>query len=156
MTCWLPDTAQTSNELDRVLRHCFIQVRELVLMHLGMLKEDLFTLLLQCGHFHHLTDVATLKVAVELYLMPHELVHWHEGWLLGHTKPADQLVANFGEPSNSLKVVPDTLIEARLHTICIVWTSLCNDAGPLGQAYVVKALTHEVEQQWTIVLLRIR
>ncbi len=74
--------------------------------------------------------------------MPHELMHWHEGGLLGHTKPADQMVANVGEPGNSLKVVPDTLVKVRLCTICIVWTLLCNDAGPFGQAYILKALTH--------------
>jgi hypothetical protein len=26
--------------------------------------------------------------------MPHELMHWHEGGLLGGAKPANQLVAN--------------------------------------------------------------
>ena len=74
----------------------------------------------------------------------HELVHWHEGGLLGHTKPSDQLVTNIGEPSNGLKVVPDTIIEVSLCMIYILWTLLCNDAGPLGQAYVLKALTHEI------------
>ncbi len=115
-------------------------------MRLRLRKEDLFTLLLSRGHFHCSTEVATLKIAAELYLTPHELVHWHEGGLLGHTKPADQLVTKVGEPGNSLKVVPDTLVKIPLRTICIVWTLLRDDAGPLGQAYVLKALTHEVKQ----------
>ncbi len=78
--------------------------------------------------------------------MLHELMHWHEGRLLGHTKPADQLVVNVGEPGDSLKVVPDTIVEVLLCTICIIWTLLRNDAGPLGQAYVLKALTHKVKR----------
>ncbi len=85
--------------------------------------------------------------------MPHELVTWHEGGLLGCTKPADQLVVNVGEPGDGLKVVLDTLVKVRLCTICIVWALLHNDADPFGQAYVLKALTHKVEQYWTIVLL---
>jgi hypothetical protein len=137
---------EEGNELDWVSRHLFIQVRELVLMHLRLRKEDLFTLLLRRGHFHCLTEVATQEIAEELYSTPHELVHRHEGGLLGRTKPADQLVANVGELGNGIKVVPDTIVEACLRTICIVWTLLCNDAGPLGQVCVLKALTHEVKQ----------
>ncbi len=71
-------------------------------------------------------------------------------------KPANQLVANVREPSNGLKVVPDALVEVCLCPICIVRESFCNDAGPLCQAYVLKALTQEAKQQWTIVLLQIR
>jgi hypothetical protein len=100
-------------------------------------------------------EVANLEVAEKLHLTPCELMHWHEYELLGHMKPANQLVANVGEPGNGLKVVLDTIIEAHHCTICIVWTLLCNDAGPLGQAFILKALTHEGEQLWTIVLLRI-
>ncbi len=103
-------------------------------MHLGLRKEDLFTLLLRLGHFYCLMEVATLEIAEELYLTPHELVHWHKGGLFGLTKPVGQLAANVGEPGNGLKVVPDTLIKVRLCTVCIVWTSLRDDAGPLGQA----------------------
>jgi hypothetical protein len=33
-----------------------------------------------------LTDVATTKVIKELYLMLHEVMHWHEGGLLGGAK----------------------------------------------------------------------
>jgi hypothetical protein len=61
-------------------------------MCLGLRKEDLFNLLLRHGKFHHLMEVATLEVAEKLYSMPHELVHWHESWLLGLTKSANQLV----------------------------------------------------------------
>jgi hypothetical protein len=102
-----------------------------------------------------LTEIVTLEVAEKLLSTPHELVHWHESGLLGRTKPANQLVANVGEPINDLKVDPDVLIEVCLCTICIVWASFCDDAGPLGQAYILKALTQEAKQQWTIVLLRI-
>jgi hypothetical protein len=41
-------------------------------------EEDLFTLLLRCGQLHCSMDVATVKVAEELYLMPHEFMHQHE------------------------------------------------------------------------------
>ncbi len=85
-----------------------------------------------------------------------ELVHQHECRLLGRTKPANQLVAYVWKPGNGLKVIHDTLAKVCLRTICIVWALLCNDAGPLGQAYTLNALTHETKQQWTIVLLRIQ
>jgi hypothetical protein len=91
-------------------------------------------------------EVATLEIAEKLYMTPHELVHWHESGLLGHTKPLNQLATYVGKPCNSLKVILDTFIKVCFHTTCIVWTSLCDDAGPFDQAYVLKALTHEVEQ----------
>jgi hypothetical protein len=125
-------------------------------VHLGLCKEDLFTLLLRHGYFHHSTDIATLEVADKLYSMLHELVHWHESGLLGCTKPANQLVAYIWETSNSLKVIPDALAEVCLRMICIIWVLLCNDTGPLSQAYVLNALTHDTKQQWTIVLLCIQ
>ncbi len=100
-------------------------------------------------------EVVTLKVAERLHLTPHELLHWHESGLLGHMKPENQLVANVEEPSNGLKIVPDALVEVCLCTICIFWALFCNDAGPLCQAYILKALTQEAKQQWTIVLLQI-
>jgi hypothetical protein len=101
-------------------------------------------------------EVVTLKIAEKLHLTPHELVHWHESRLLGRTKPANQLVADVGEPGNNLEVVPDALVKVCLCPICIVWASFHDNAGPLCQAYVLKALTQEAKQQWTIVLLRIR
>ncbi len=122
-------------------------------MCLRLCEADLFTLLLHCGYVHHPTKVATLKVAEKLHSTPHELVHRHERKLLGCTKPANQLVADVGEPGDGLEVVPDALVEGCLRPICIVWASFCNDAGPLYQAYVLKALTQEAKQQWTIVLL---
>jgi hypothetical protein len=89
-------------------------------MQLGLREEDLFTLLLHHGSFHCLMEVATLKIAEKLYLTPLELVHWHESGLLGSTKPADQLVANTGKPSNGLKVILDALVKVCLCTICVV------------------------------------
>jgi hypothetical protein len=83
-------------------------------------------------------------------------MHWHESGLLGHTKPVIQLVAYVWETGDSLKVTPDALVEVCLCTICIVWVSFCNEAGPHGQAYILKALTHEAKQQWTIILLHIQ
>ncbi len=76
----------------------------------------------------------------------HELMHWHESRLLGCTKPANQLVANVGEPGNGLKVVPDTFGEFFLHTICIFWTLLHDDASQFGQASILKTLTHYTKQ----------
>ncbi len=144
------------NHSEWVKRHCLIQVRELVLVCFGLRKEDLFTLLLRCRYVHSSTEVVTLKVAEKLHSAPHELVHWHESGLLGHTQPANQLVANVGEPGNDLNVVPDALVKVYLRTICIVWASFCNNAGPLCQAYLLEALTQGAKQQLTIVLLRIR
>ncbi len=122
-------------------------------MHLRLRKEDLFTLLLRCGYVHHPTEVATLEVAEKLHSTPHELVHWHECRLLGCTKPANRLVVNVRKPGDGLEVVPDALVEGCLCPICIIWESFCDNAGPLCQAYVLKALTQEAKQQWTIVLL---
>jgi hypothetical protein len=77
-------------------------------------------------------------------------MHWHEGGLLGGTKLVDQLVVNIGEPGDCLKVIP---IEAHLCRVCIGGALLGNDVGPFGQTYVLKTLTHQVKQHWTIVLL---
>jgi hypothetical protein len=101
-------------------------------------------------------EIATLQIAKKLYSTPHELMHQHESRLLGLTKPANQLVAYVWETGNGLEVIPDTLVEVCLCTICIVWALLHDEAGPLGQAYILKALTHETKQQWTIFLLRIQ
>jgi hypothetical protein len=97
------------NHSERVGRHHLIQVGKLVLVRLRLREEDLFTLLLHRGYVYYSMEVVTLEVAKKLHLMPHELVHWHQSGLLGCTKPANQLVANVGEPSNSLRVVPDAL-----------------------------------------------
>jgi hypothetical protein len=80
---------QKDDEPKRVLGHYFVCLCELKLMRLGLRKEDLFALLLRRGQLHRSTDVATVEIAEELYSMPHELMHWHEGGLLGGAKPAD-------------------------------------------------------------------
>ncbi len=136
---------EEGNHLERVSRHCLVQVSKLVLVRLGLRKEDLFTLLLCCKYIHRSTEVATVKVAEKLYLTPHELVHRHECGLLRSMEPANQLVAYVRESGDGLKIIPDTLVKVCLCTICIIWALLCNDAGPLGQAYTLKASTHEVE-----------
>ncbi len=121
-------------------------------MRPGLHKEDLLTLLLCCRYFHCTTEVATIKVTEKLHLMPHEPMHWHKSGLLGRVEPVNQLVPYIWETSNSLEVIPDALVKVFLRTIFIIWTLLCNDAGPLVQACFVKALTNEAKQQWTIVL----
>jgi hypothetical protein len=131
-----------SNHSEWVGRHRLVQVSKLVLVRLRLRKEDLFTLLLHRGEVHHSTEVVTLEVAEKLHSTPHELVHWHESGLLGYTKPGNQLVTNVGEPGNGLKVVPDALIEVCLPMICIIQASFRDDAGPFGQAYILKTLTH--------------
>jgi hypothetical protein len=146
---------EEGNHSERVGRYRLVQVGKLVLVCLRLHKEDLFTLLLRRGYVHCSTEVATLKVAEMLHLTPHELMHRHESRLLGRTKPANQLVADVGEPGNGLEVVPDALVKGCPHPICIVRASFFNDAGPLCQVYVLKALTQEAKQQWTIVPLRI-
>jgi hypothetical protein len=77
--------------------------------------------------------------------MLHELMHWQESRLLGRTKSANQLVPYIWKTGNSLKVTLDAFIKVFFHMICLVWTLLHDDAGPLGQANVLKALTHEVK-----------
>ncbi len=144
------------NHSERVGRYCLVQVGKLVLVHLGPREEVLFTLLLRHGYVHCSTKVVALKVAEKLHLTLHELVHRHESGLFCCTKPANQLVANVWEPGDGLEVVPDALIEVCLCLICIVRASFRDNAGPLCQAYVLKALTEEAKQQWTIVLLRIQ
>ncbi len=144
------------NHCERVGRYRLVQVGELVLVCLRLREEDLFTLLLRHGYVHSSTEVVTLKVAEKLHSTPHEVVHWHESRLLCHTKPANQLVTNVGEPGDGLKVVPDALVKVCLHTICIFEGSFRDNAGPLCQAYVLKAVTQKAKQQWTIVLLQIR
>ncbi len=125
-------------------------------MRLRLREEDLFTLLLCHRYIHCSAEVATLEVAEKLYSTPHELMHWHESRLLGRTKPASQLVAFIRESGDGLKIILDTLVKVCLCMICIVWALFHDDAGPLGQPYALKALTHETKQQWTIILLRIQ
>ncbi len=126
-------------------RYRLVQVVKLVLVHLRLREEDLFTPFLCRGYVHRLTEVVTLEVAEKLHSMPHELVHWHESRLLCRTKSANQLVANVREPGNDLKLVPDALVEAFLCMICIIRALFHNDAGPLCRAYVLKALTQEAK-----------
>ncbi len=133
------------NHLERVSKHRLVVVGKLVLVHLRMRKEDLFVFLLHRRYVHCLTEVTTIKVAEKLYSTMHELMHWHASRLLRSMEPVNQLVAYVRESGNGLKVISDTLVKVCLRTICIVWALLCNDAGPLGQAYALKVLTHEVE-----------
>jgi hypothetical protein len=102
---------EEGNHSERVGRHRLVHVGKLVLVHLKLREEDLFTLLLCRGYVHHSTEVVALEVAEKLYSTMHELMHWHESRLLGHTMPANQLVTNVGEPGSGLKVVPHTLGE---------------------------------------------
>jgi hypothetical protein len=53
---------EEGNHSERVGRHCLVQVGELVLVHLRLRKEDLFTLLLRHVYVHCLTEIVTLKV----------------------------------------------------------------------------------------------
>jgi hypothetical protein len=88
--------------------------------------------------------------------MPHELMHWHEGGLLGRSKPENQLVPNIGEPGNCLKVIPDAFVKVHLHMVCIGGALLGNDVCLFSQTYILKTLTHQVKQCWTIALLSIQ
>ncbi len=143
------------NHSERVGRYHLVQVGELVLVCLGLGKEELFTLLLRRGYIHRSMEVVALEVAEKMHSTPHELVHWHESRLFCCTKPANQLVANVWEPGNGLEVVPDALVEVCLCPICIIRASFCDNAGPFHQAYVLKVLTQQAKQQWTVVLLQI-
>jgi hypothetical protein len=135
-----------SNHLERVGRHPLVQVCELELMCLGMRKEDLFTLLLCHGYFHCSTEVATLEVAEKLHLTLHDFVHQHESRLLSCAKPANQLVAFIWETSNSLEIISDAFVKVCLCLSCLVKALLHNNAGPLGQACILKAPTYAVKQ----------
>ncbi len=147
---------EESDELEQVSGHRLVCIRKLKLMHLKLPKEDLFTPLLCCGYLHRSSEVATIEIADELYLTPHELMHWHESGLLGSTKPAYQMVADIGEPDNGPWVIPDALVVVCLHTVCLVGALLCNDIRPYGQTYILKTLTHQVKQCWTIILLNVQ
>jgi hypothetical protein len=120
------------------------------------MQRRFFTLFSHRGYPHGLMEIATIEIADELYSMLHELVHWHESGLLGSTKPADQMVANIGEPGDCLKVIPDAFVEVCLHTVCISGALLGIDVDLFGWAYVLKTLNHQVKQHWTIVLLSIQ
>jgi hypothetical protein len=147
---------EEGNHSERVGGYRLVQVSKLVLVRLGLCKEDLLTLLLHQKYIHCPTEVITIKVAEMLHSTPQELVHWHERGLFCCTGSANQLVANVGGPGNGLKVVPDALVKACLHPICIVRAMFCDKAGPLCQTYILKALTQEAKQQLTIVLLQIQ
>ncbi len=75
------------NEPKRVREHRLVCLPKLVLMRLGLLKEDFFVLLLHCGQLHLLA--AIIEVIEELYSMPHEVMHWYEGRILGGAKPTN-------------------------------------------------------------------
>ncbi len=122
------------NHSERVRRHHLIQVGKLVLVRLRLCKEDLFTLLLSCRYVHHLTEIVTLEVAEKLHLTPHELVHRHESRLLGRMKPANQLVANVGEPGNGLKVIPD----AHLSKFALIQSALFGHRFVMTLVYLVR------------------
>ncbi len=131
---------EEGNHSEQVGRHHLVQVGKLVLVCLRLREDDLFTLLLCRGYVHRSTEVVAFRIAEKLYSTMHELMHRHESRLLGRSKPANQLIDNVGEPSNGLKVVPDTFVEFFLCTICIFWTLLHNDTGPFGQAYTLITL----------------
>ncbi len=67
-----------SDELEQVSGHHLVCICKLKLMHLGLRKEDLFSLLLCHGNLHHSTEVAIIEIADKLYSRLHELVHRHE------------------------------------------------------------------------------
>jgi hypothetical protein len=70
-------------------------------------------------------------------------------------KPVDQLVADIGVPGNGLKVIPDAFVELLFCMVCIVGALLCNNIQLFGQIYILKTLTHQFKQFWTIVLISI-
>jgi hypothetical protein len=74
---------EKGHEPKSVCGHHFVCFHKLKLMRLRLHEKDLFAFLLRCGQLHHSTEVATIKVAEELYPMPHKLMHWHERGLLG-------------------------------------------------------------------------
>jgi hypothetical protein len=101
-------------------------------------------------------DAVTVKVTEELYSTLHELMHRHEGGLLGGAKPAGQLVANFWEPGDCLEVIPDALVKVCLHMVCFCGALFSDNACPFSENYVLKTLTHQFEQCWTIIPLCIQ
>ncbi len=95
---------------------------QLILVHLRLCKEDLFTLLLSCGYVHCLTEVVALKVAEKLYSTMHELMHQHESGLLGHTKPANQLAANVEEPAMASRSLDFSFVRSASSGHCFAMT----------------------------------
>jgi hypothetical protein len=55
-----------SDELERVSGHRLVQVHELELMSFGLREEDLLTLLLHHGYFHHSMEVDIFEIAEKL------------------------------------------------------------------------------------------
>jgi hypothetical protein len=98
-------------------------------------------------------EVATLEIAEELYSTPHELVHWHEGGLLGCTKPVDQLVANVGEPHECLEIISLAFDEVFERLALIIQATCRDDVQPFDQADLLEALLQEQEQRRPVSLL---
>ncbi len=85
---------EEGNHSERVGRYRLVQVGELVLVRLGLRKEDLFTLLLHRGYVHRSKEVATLEVAEKLHLMPHELYIGMRAGFFCHKKPWLPMLGN--------------------------------------------------------------
>ncbi len=66
------------------------------------------------------------------------------------------MVASIWESGNCLKVIPNTLIEVLLCEVGTIRALLTNNVGPLGETYVLKTLTHQDKQCWTIFPLGFR
>jgi hypothetical protein len=63
---------------------------------------------------------------------------------------------NIGKPGDCLEVIPHALVKVCLHLVCFSGALLGDDTCPFRETYVLKTLTHQVEQCWTIVLLSIQ
>jgi hypothetical protein len=88
LLCWQFDTsAQKYHKPKTVHGHHFSM--NLHWCALGWARKicSLFSCAVGCGQLHHLMEVAAIKVAEELYLMPHKLMHRHECGLPCNAKP---------------------------------------------------------------------
>ncbi len=144
---------QKSHKSKRVRGHHFVCLCELKLMHFWLREKDVFHFFLCCGKLHYLMEESTVEIAEELHLALHEFMHWHECGLLGNAKPTNQLVANVWEPGNCLKVIPDALVKVFLCEVPMIGALLAHNVGPLYENNILKTLTHQAEQCWTIFLL---
>jgi hypothetical protein len=94
---------EEKDQHERVNGHPLVQVCRLELMCLGLHEEDLFTLLLCHGYFHHLMEAATLEVAKKLYSMLHDLcIGMRAGFLAVQSQQISWL-PTFGKPATALR-----------------------------------------------------
>jgi hypothetical protein len=71
-------------------------------------------------------------------------------------EPINQLVSNVWESCKSLELIPLALDKVFLHGTACFWTMICNHLGPLGKSNTLKALPHQHEECFTVIMFVFR